>query len=375
MKKNKFEVSQLFVFLFKVIYMPTSEIIPTTEQCKNCEKTFDVSFDYCPYCGQETADNLTIGVLFSNTIDNYISIDARFFRSFGTLMTKPGVLARRFVDGKRLKYLHPAQFYLFISVIFFFIFSFTIRKADSEVSEVIKKGMEQEINLDSIPVKQDSLALAEAKKVLKKSQKTIGLTDKEIREIDSVMTAEPEVVSVDIGFKRDELDSLIAVGAPTEQKIKAMGMKEDADAVTRRFYTQMLKFYEQRGGGILQALYDTIPVAMFLLLPLFAVLLKIFYWKPAVFAHHLVFSFYFFTFIFTTFCTILLVNKVWEVPSWLEMLITFSFLIYLMIALRNFYKSSWIGAFFKAGIISFLYMLIIVPMAAIGIITVAFMLY
>ncbi len=375
MKKKKFEVSQLFVFLFKVIYMPTSEIIPTTDQCKNCEKTFDASFEYCPYCGQETADNLTIGVLFSNTIDNYISIDARFFRSFGTLMTKPGVLARRFVDGKRLKYLHPAQFYLFISVIFFFIFSFTIRKADSEVSEVIKKGMEQEINMDSIPLKQDSLALAEAKKALKKNQKMIGLSDKEIKEIDSVMAAEPEVVSVDIGFKRDKLDSLIAAGAPTEQKIKAMGMKEDADAVTRRFYTQMLKFYEQRGGGILQALYDTIPVAMFLLLPLFALLLKIFYWKPAVFAHHLVFSFYFFTFIFTTFCTILLLNKVWEVPIWLEVLICFSFVIYLMIALRNFYRSSWVGAFFKAGIISFLYMLIIVPVAAIGIVMVAFMLY
>ncbi|MBT8180686.1 MAG: DUF3667 domain-containing protein [Eudoraea sp.] len=370
----KFKVSQLFVFLFKVNFMPTSDV-PTTEQCKNCEKTLDASFEYCPYCGQETADNLTIGVLFSNTIDNYISIDARFFRSFGTLMVKPGVVARRFVDGKRLKYLHPAQFYLFISVIFFFIFSFTIRKADNKVSEAIKKGMEQEINLDSIPLKQDSLALAEAKKVLKKSQKTIGLTDEEIREIDSVMASEPEVVSVDFGFKREQLDSLIAAGAPLDQKFKAMGMKEDADAFTRRFYTQMLKFYEQRGGGILQALYDTIPVAMFLLLPLFAVLLKVFYWKPAIFAHHLVFSFYFFTFIFTTFCTILLVNKVWEIPSWLEMIITFSFLIYLMIALRNFYKSSWIGAFFKAGIISFLYMLIIVPMAAIGIVTVAFMLY
>lgn len=364
----------LFVFLFKVNFMPTSEE-QTIQQCKNCEETFDASFEYCPYCGQETADNLTIGVLFSNTIDNYISIDARFFRSFGTLMVKPGVVARRFVDGKRLKYLHPAQFYLFISVIFFFIFSFTIRKADNKFSEAIKKGMEQEINLDSIPLKQDSLALAEAKKVLKKSQKTIGLTDEEIREIDSVMASEPEVVSVDFGFKREQLDSLIAAGAPLDQKIKAMGMKEDADAFTRRFYTQMLKFYEQRGGGILQALYDTIPVAMFLLLPLFAVLLKVFYWKPAIFAHHLVFSFYFFTFIFTTFCAILLVNKVWEIPSWLEMLITFSFLIYLMIALRNFYKSSWIGAFFKAGIISFLYMLIIVPMAAIGIVTVAFMLY
>ncbi len=97
-----------------------------------------------------------------------------------------------------------------------------------------------------------------------------------------------------------------------------MGMKEDANAFNRRFYAQMLKFYEKQGGGILQALYDTIPIAMFLLLPLFAVLLKLFYWKPATFAHHVVFSFYFFTFIFTTFCTILLVNKVWEIPIWLR---------------------------------------------------------
>ena len=373
-KKKKFKVSQLFVFLCKVIYMPTSET-PTTEQCKNCDETFDASYNYCPYCGQETADNLTIGVLFSNTIDNYISIDARFFRSFGTLMLKPGVLARRFVDGKRLKYLHPAQFYLFISVVFFFIFSFTIRKADNEVSEALEKGFDQEINLDSIPIKQDSLALAEAKKVLKKSQKTIGLSDEEIREIDSVMISDPEIATVDFGFRREKLDSLIAAGAPLDQKTKAMGMKEDADAFTRRFYTQMLKFYEQRGGGILQALYDTIPIAMFLLLPLFAVLLKMFYWKPATFAHHLVFSFYFFTFVFTSFCTILLVNKVWEIPIWLEVLICLSFVIYLMLALRNFYKSSWVGAFFKAGIISFFYMLIILPVAAAGIIMVAFMLY
>ncbi len=349
--------------------------MPTTEQCKNCEKTFDSSFEYCPYCGQEATDNLTFGVLFSNTIENYFSIDARFFSSFGTLMLKPGVLARRFVDGKRLKYLHPAQFYLFISVIFFFIFSFTIRKADNEVSEAIKKGLQQEIGLDSVSVNTDSLGIAKARNALKINQKFIGISDEELKELDSVMTSDPQIANISFGFKRELLDSLITVGAPLDQKFEAMGMKEDANGFSRRFYAQMLKFYEKQGGGILQVLYDTIPIAMFLLLPLFAVLLKLFYWKPATFAHHLVFSFYFFTFIFTSFCTILLVNKVWEIPIWVETLICFSFVIYLMLALRNFYRSSWTGAFFKANIISFLYLLIIVPVAAIGIVMVAFMLY
>ena len=121
--------------------------IADTNQCKNCEESFDASFDYCPYCGQETVDNLTFGVLFSNTISNYFSIDARFFKSFIPLMTKPGVLARHFVGGKRLSYLHPAQFYLFISVVFFFIFSFTIRKADNEVSKALEKSFNKDVSL------------------------------------------------------------------------------------------------------------------------------------------------------------------------------------------------------------------------------------
>jgi hypothetical protein len=349
--------------------------MPTTEQCKNCEQTFDSSFEYCPHCGMEATDNLTVGVLFSNTIENYFSIDARFFRSFLTLMIKPGVLARRFVDGKRLKYLHPAQFYLFISVVFFFIFSFTVRKADNEVSEVIKKGLEQEINLDSIAVNADSLDITEARKAIKKNQKIIGLSDEELVGLDSVMTSDSGKANISFGFERKLLDSLIAVGAPLNQKLEAMGMKEDTNAFRRKFYTQMLKFYEQQGGGIIQVLYDTIPIAMFLLLPLFAVFLKIFYWKPATFAHHLVFSFYFFTFMFTSFCVMLLVNKMWKIPIWLEVLTCLSFIVYLMIALRNFYRSSWLSAFFKANIISFFYMLIIVPVAAIGVIMVAFMLY
>lgn len=349
--------------------------MPTTEQCKNCEQTFDSSYEYCPHCGMEATDNLTVGVLFSNTIENYFSIDARFFRSFATLMIKPGVLARRFVDGKRLKYLHPAQFYLFISVVFFFIFSFTIRKADYEVSEAIKKSFDEEISSDSVTVNADSLDISEARQALKKNQKFIGLSDEELVELDSVMTSDAGVSNISFGFERKLLDSLITEGAPLNQKLKAMGMEENTNAFGRRFYTQMLKFYEKQGGGILQVLFDTIPIAMFLLLPIFAVFLKIFYWKPATFAHHLVFSFYFFTFIFTSFCVILLVNKVWEIPIWIEVLMCFSFIVYLMIALKNFYESSWLASFFKANVILFFYMLIIVPVAATAIIMVAFMLY
>lgn len=347
----------------------------STDRCKNCDAICDASFKYCPNCGQETADNLTFGVLFSNTISNYFSIDARFFRSFLPLMTKPGVLARRFVDGKRLSYLHPAQFYLFISVIFFFIFSFSIRKADSELSKALNEGFNKEITLDSVQLQKDSLAIQKAKDALLNSEVMNEVSDADLQALDSVFTNAQNAPDVSFSFKRNTLDSLIVINATESEQLKAMGMEDDAGAFTKRFYQQMLKFYKQKGGGILQALYDTIPIAMFFMLPLFAILLKIFYWKRATFAHHMVFSFYFFTFLFTSFCILILANNLFEIPWWLEFLVILSFIVYLILALRNFYRSSWLGAIIKANIISFVYMLIVVPIAVFGIIMVSFMLY
>ncbi len=346
-----------------------------TDQCKNCERSFDSNFDYCPYCGQETADNLTFGVLFSNTISNYFSIDARFFKSFIPLMTKPGVLARRFVDGKRLSYLHPAQFYLFVSVVFFFVFSFSIRKADNQVSKAFERSLEQEASVDSMSVKIDSVGIEAAKKALKTNQVHTGMSDAEMKAIDSLIDNSEGIPVTSWGFQRQRLDSLIEGGAPQAQKLEAMGMKKNAGVFTTRVFTQLLKLYEQRGGGILKALYDTVPIAMFVLLPLFAALLKLFYWRRGSFAHHMVFSFYFFTFLFMTFCVLILANALFEIPIWIEVPVILSIVLYLILALRNFYKSHWIGAFFKANSIALLYMLFVLPLAMAGVVFVSFMLY
>jgi hypothetical protein len=85
---------------------------------------------------------LTIGVLFYNTISNYFSFDARFLKSFFPLMFRPGYLAVQFIGGKRLLYLHPAQMYLFVSVIFFFLLSFNTRDIVTKADEINQKVTE-----------------------------------------------------------------------------------------------------------------------------------------------------------------------------------------------------------------------------------------
>lgn len=350
------------------------------ETCKNCETDFEEGFLFCPHCGQKAKDELTIGVLFYNTIANYFSFDARFFKSFFPLLFKPGYLASKFVEGKRLLYLHPAQMYLFIAVVFFFLFSFIQRSQVQSLDESLAKTLKQEKVTDTITndfvrdsinaIKlvnqkaEDSIARLAVREALEQNRIIHGFTDEKM---DSLVNAEDfrKNGRVSFDFNTKQVDSLIALNAPNDVIYKNMGMDEDAGLLTRQMYKQALKFYKSRkGGSILQTFYDTIPIAMFFLLPIFALLLKLLYRKQGLYAHHLVFSFYYFSFLFTVFSIIIGVNFIVDIPDWIDWLVAFSAFIYLYVALRRFYGQGKFKTFFKAGITSFLFLLFVAPLTA-----------
>ncbi len=366
-----------------------------TETCKNCEKDFEEGFEFCPYCGQKAKDELTIGVLFYNTIANYFSFDARFLKSFFPLMFRPGYLAKRFIEGKRLLYLHPAQLYLFISVVFFFLFSFNARKQVQSLDENLAKTLikaedtikDQRV-LDSIKLAkaerkkvEDSIARTIAKKTMMETSKFTGMTETQIDSIINSDKFKSSVNSDGMNFNLDdfgeEVDSLIAIDAPDAEIYKKMGLKDDAGYIKKKLYAQALKFYKSRkGGSILQAFYDTIPIAMFFLLPIFAFILKILYYKRGRYSHHLVFSFYYFSFLFTVFSILVGIDLIWqEFPGWIIALIMFSTIFYLFIALQKFYRQGWIWSFFKTGFVAFMFLMFVIPLTA-GILAMfAFMFY
>ncbi|HKK12734.1 MAG TPA: DUF3667 domain-containing protein [Flavobacteriaceae bacterium] len=352
-------------------------------KCPNCEKEFDESFEFCPYCGQKAKDELTLKVLFYNTIANYFSFDARFFKSFIPLMIRPGYLAKKFLEGKRLLFLHPAQMYLFISVIFFFLYSFNVREAVQEVNQQLKKPNVARQVSDSTELKKLALDSARMEKLmtpLKENPVITGINKEDLKRLDSIAKAENnrEVNNVlNFDFNEKEIDSLIAIDAPPEVIYKAMGMSDDAGFLTRKFYAQMLKFYKDRGlGSIIQTFYDSIPLAMFFLLPIFAFILKIFYFRRGRFSHHLVFSFYFFSFLFTVFSILVLTNLIWEsFPGWITTLVVFSTFFYLFLAVKHFYGQGWFLSFFKSNMVSFTFFVFVIPLAVVIMAVMAFLFY
>lgn len=338
--------------------------------CQNCEEPFEEGFKFCPNCGQKTNEELTIGVLFYNTISNYFSFDARFLKSFFPLLFKPGHLANRFLEGKRLLYLHPAQMYLFVSVIFFFLFSFTVNDFIEEANKTNEKLSTSE-GFKIIDNKQqkalDSIMKSALKKPLMVGGDSINLPQNETQKIvDSIsnsLSKNTVPSSMNLGINKKRLDSLRSAGLDENAIYKEMGMKDDANFLTKGFYKTLVSLADGKGFGILiKRFVDAIPIAMFFLLPIFALILKVFYYRRGPYAYHLVFSFYFFSFLFTVFGILLGVNRfIVEIPTSINVLIAFSTFLYFYIAILNFYKRNWFFTFIKSGVAAFVFLLIVLP--------------
>jgi len=107
--------------------------------------------------------------------------------------------------------------------------------------------------------------------------------------------------------------------------------------------------------GFAQAAYRNIPRAFFLFLPIFALLLKAFYWKQGYYFEHLVFALYYQAFLFLAFAVYFVVG--W-LPGFLSEALRIALLLwplaYFPMALRRVYGGSWIKTAFKtAGLVVF----------------------
>lgn len=306
------------------------------KRCINCNSNYEENFSFCPNCGQKINDQLTVSLLFHNTVSNYFSADARILRSLIPLLFRPGHIAKEFIFGRRLLYLHPAQFYLFVSVVFFFLTSFAVSDMDDAFNNEVKKMI-------------DSKSEQGSNTIEKKDYFTVNETDM----FD---------VSFGIVGKNDELDQSKTINESQEEKYD-ISLNYRDHGTKKNFLTRQLnKLYEKRGDGLIRTFFDTLPIALFLLLPIFAFILFLLFWKKAPYVHHLVFSFYFFSFLFLVLSIITLINNFIAIlPSWFYILLQLLMFIYLWLSLRNFYAQTTVKSFFKTLVVVGINFLILIP--------------
>jgi hypothetical protein len=112
----------LFLNLFAGIVLNTDVIEhQPIGLCLNCEAAVAASF--CQHCGQSTANHVPSASEFIHEfVGHYVALEGKLWKTLSMLLFRPGRLTRDYIEGKRARYVEPLRVYLTLSVLFFALF-------------------------------------------------------------------------------------------------------------------------------------------------------------------------------------------------------------------------------------------------------------
>ncbi len=89
-----------------------------TGQCLNCGTPLTGPF--CPQCGQKASEtDPTLRTFLQDTTQELTDLDGKVPRTVVALFTKPGLLTKDFLAGRRARWIPPLRIYLFASLAYF----------------------------------------------------------------------------------------------------------------------------------------------------------------------------------------------------------------------------------------------------------------
>ena len=342
--------------------------------CLNCGYPFSGYEVFCPECGQKNKGNkLTFVSFIKEVFNGFVSWDAKFWRTIVPLLIKPGKVSKDYVEGKRNRYSNPFRFYLTVSIIFFLIVGATSsynkfkdlqngnpsKKINGTTFTINQNGIQAKTNKISLDSIQDNvykqIEISEKKKdSVNALVKRDSLSQKQK---DSILKASNVNNPIDLPFgNSDEIGKylLFQKKHPTVTADEALdSLKIEKNFKNRFWYSRagfinnMINNNKETGQNFYKEMLSYTSVALFILLPLFTLFLRLIYVRRKfTYVEHLIFVFHVQTVFFLLFSIFYLVgffrDAEYIIPSFLLL-----FLIYLFIAMKRFYGQGFFKTFFK----------------------------
>ncbi len=136
---------------------------------------------------------------------------------------------------------------------------------------------------------------------------------------------------------------------------------------------------EEMGIKLLEGFFHRLPYMLFVSLPLFALILRMVYWRRRqfYFADHGVFTIHLYVFSFIILMIGFALDKLQDYTGWglletIKVLLIFGMVGYLYIAMLKFYKQGWFKTFFKFLIVAILSMIMMLILFALFLLFSAF---
>ena len=335
--------------------------------CKNCETTF--TGHYCPNCGQSVNDyDKPFSFIFYNFLGDFFAFDTRFFRTLLALIIRPGFLTKEYFRGRRVRYAPPFRIFIFVSFVLFLLLQIYTNRGLNNV-------------LDSEITAMDSSSVKSLDELVGQVNSNIDSTDKV--ELDSLLAISGvNLDSANAGLSNLQLniDSFRDAGGLRGQ-LNSLADSLEMKLETETDPKQRMKLREYIGlcrspENAVAKILEYISWAFFLLLPLFALILKLAYIRRNKrYMRHLVFSIHIHSFIFIVFIIIVALSLLFDsnLQSFVLILLL-SVPVYFIIAMKKFYGQNILKVILKFFTVSFLYnivfttVLVLTVLNAIGVI-------
>jgi hypothetical protein len=287
--------------------------------CQDCGETVERKF--CPNCGQKNIETRqSFGYLLRHFIEDFTHYDSGFWLTIKYLLFRPGYLTKEYLRGRRTRFVAPVRLYIFISFITFFLPHILPDFGDSHLERhagVLARDsafIDKQIHFDFL-------------------EKAVDIPDpfRSVREMDSLNALRP------LNQRMLAFDRWVA-------KKNILLHKYDR-------YELGEKFFDSFGHNV--------PKALFIYMPLFALLLWLFHGKKRwLYFDHAIFTLHYFSFILLFFNLVTISKKllffgevaenVWYV---LLCIVIVGIFIYFFVAHRRMYEESGVISFIKALLI------------------------
>jgi hypothetical protein len=364
--------------------------------CANCGA--ELLGQTCYACGQPVKGMVRhLSSILADVFDTILNIDSRIFRTLWPLLVKPGFLTNEYLAGRRVRYVTPFRLYFFLSVVAFLVMAIsldaTLELGDTVRGDVGEKSIAAAQSSEDVLARRDA-AIAE----LEKARSAPGLDAKALRGIDKAEDQIRAHADKRLAYLKLAEDAK-AKSAPAPPDPDAEKAKEDFNFeiggkrwdpntspiqigwlpafvnarlnVLARHTMQNLPRIKKNPKPFLIGAFSSLPQVLFVLMPLFAMLLKIFYlFKRRLYMEHLIVALHSHSFIFLSLLLLTLTGlaRDWAntAAPWLTGtlgLVMFALgwwiPIYLLIMQKRVYRQGWFFTVFKYLAIGLCYTIMI----------------
>jgi hypothetical protein len=271
--------------------------------CLNCHSP--LAGPYCGRCGQRALPpHPTIGELTGDAYNELAGWDGKFAASLRTLLRRPGELTRVLLEGRRARFISPVRLYLLCSLVYFLI---------AAVAPAPTEGVEFEVGV-GFGIAGDEITAGDAALAKAISSGTTSLSPAE----------------------REALESTIAE--------------------TPVFLRPVMRAMAEDYRGLSSRVTETMPRALFVLIPALALILGLFH-RGRPYPDHLYFAIHFqaFVFVMLTASALSVFSRSLLVIAAVQTVAMAWIVVYGVLAQRRVYGGSWLATGLKAVGVAALY--------------------